>query len=232
MKYSKYSVVIAGSGIAGLYAALKIEQQLDLPDGILLITKSNLGDSNSYYAQGGMVAVLKDNEKDSVDSHIADTLKAGAGLTEFETIKFISENSDKVVRDLLKFGVEFDRDENGNFTLTKEAAHSVRRILHSGGDATGREMEIALCRAVENNKNIQLYENTMAVELLVNNNHECGGLVVYHDDSNEYETIFCHTLVMATGGLGHIYKYTTNPIGATGDGFALCYHAGAILQDI
>lgn len=232
MKYSKYSAVIAGSGIAGLYAALKIEQQLDLPDGILLITKSNLSDSNSYYAQGGMVAVLKDNEKDSVDSHIADTLKAGAGLTEFETIKFISENSDKVVRDLLKFGVEFDRDENGNFTLTKEAAHSVRRILHSGGDATGREMEIALCRAVQNNKNIQLYENTMAVELLVNNKHECGGLVVYHDDSNEYETIFCHTLVMATGGLGQIYKYTTNPLGATGDGLALCYKAGAILQDM
>ena len=232
MKYSKYSAVIAGSGIAGLYAALKIEQQLDLPDGILLITKSNLGDSNSYYAQGGMVAVLKDNENDSVDSHIADTLKAGAGLTEFETVKFISENSDKVVRDLLKFGVEFDCDENGNFTLTKEAAHSVRRILHSGGDATGREMEIALCRAVQNNKNIQLYENTMAVELLVNNKQECGGLVVYHDDSNEYETIFCHTLVMATGGLGQIYKYTTNPLGATGDGFALCYNAGAILQDM
>lgn len=232
MKYSKYSAVIVGSGIAGLYAALKIEQQLDLPDGILLITKSNLSDSNSYYAQGGMVAVLKDNENDSVDSHIGDTLKAGAGLTEFDTIKFISENSDKVVRDLLKFGVEFDRDENGNFTLTKEAAHSVRRILHSGGDATGREMEIALCRAVQNNKNIQLYENTMAVELLVNNKHECGGLVVYHDDSNEYETIFCHTLVMATGGLGQIYKYTTNPLGATGDGFALCYNAGAILQDM
>ena len=86
MKYSKYSAVIVGSGIAGLYAALKIEQLLDLPDGILLITKSELGESNSYYAQGGMVAVLEDNKKDSVESHVTDTLKAGAGLSEPETV--------------------------------------------------------------------------------------------------------------------------------------------------
>ena len=154
MKYSKFSAVIIGSGIAGLYAALKIEQQLQLPNGVLLITKSKLGESNSYYAQGGMVAVLKENENDSVESHVTDTIKAGAGLSELDTIRFISENSDKVVKDLLKFGVEFDRDENGKFTLTKEAAHSVRRILHSGGDATGRKMEIALCQAVKENKNI------------------------------------------------------------------------------
>ena len=106
MKYSKYSVVIVGSGIAGLYAALKIEQQTNLPDGILLITKSKLGESNSRYAQGGMVAVMKDNKADSTESHISDTIKAGAGLSEFNTVKFISENSDSVVKDLLKFGVE------------------------------------------------------------------------------------------------------------------------------
>lgn len=235
MKYSKYSAVVIGSGIAGLYSALKIEQQLDLPDGILLITKSKLGESNSYYAQGGMVAVLKDNEKDSVESHVSDTLKAGAGLSELNTIKFISENSDKVVKDLLKFGVEFDRDENGNFTLTREAAHSVRRILHSGGDATGREMEVALCKALQQNKNINVYENTMAVELLVNDKtgtSVCDGVVVYNEETKEYETVFCQALVMATGGLGQLYKYTTNPVGATGDGFALCYNAGATLQDM
>ena len=159
MKNSKYSAVIIGSGIAGLYSALKIEQQADLPDGLLLITKSKLGESNSYYAQGGMVAVLKENKKDSVESHIKDTIKAGAGLSELDTIKFISENSDKVVHDLLTFGVDFDRDEGGNFTLTKEAAHSVNRILHSGGDATGREIEIALCKAVKENKNINTNKN-------------------------------------------------------------------------
>lgn len=232
MKYSKYSAVVIGSGIAGLYSALKIEQQLDLPDGILLITKSQLGESNSYYAQGGMVAVLKDNKNDSVESHVSDTIKAGAGLSEMDTIKFISENSDKVVKDLLKFGVEFDRDAEGNFTLTKEAAHSVNRILHSGGDATGREMEIALCHTLQKNKNIKVYENTLAVELLLNEDEECGGVVVFNDETKEYETVFCKTLVLATGGLGQLYKYTTNPVGATGDGFALAYKAGAILQDM
>ena len=133
MKYSKYSAVVVGSGISGLYAALKIEQQTNLPDGILLVTKSTLGESNSRYAQGGMVAVLKSNESDSVDSHVVDTIRAGAGLSELSTVKFISESSDKVVEDLLDFGVEFDRDENGELTFTLEAAHSVRRVLHSGG---------------------------------------------------------------------------------------------------
>lgn len=230
MKDSEYSVVIVGSGIAGLYAALKIEQQIGAGQ-ILLVTKSTLGESNSYYAQGGMVAVLKDNPNDSVESHISDTLKAGAGLSEIDTIKFISENSDRVVKDLLTFGVEFDRDENGNFTLTKEAAHSVNRILHSGGDATGREMEIALCNAVKNNQNIKVYENTIAVEIIVNNN-ECGGVILYNDIKKEYEVVNSKVLIMATGGLGQLYKYTTNPVGATGDGFALCYHAGAVLQDM
>lgn len=231
MKYSKYSAVVIGSGIAGLYSALKLEQQLNLPDGILLITKSELGESNSYYAQGGMVAVLKSNKNDSVSSHVADTIKAGAGLSELNTIKFISENSDKVVKDLLTFGVEFDRDENGNFTLTKEAAHSVNRILHSGGDATGREMEIALCHTLQNHKNIKVYENSLAVDLLVEDN-TCDGVVIFHEKNSEYETVYCKTLILATGGLGQLYKYTTNPVGATGDGFALAYNVGAELQDM
>ena len=229
MKQSKYSVVIIGSGISGLYSALKIEQQLDLPDGVLLITKSKLGESNSYYAQGGMVAVLKENKNDSVESHVKDTIKAGAGLGELDTIRFISENSDKVVHDLLTFGVDFDRDENGNFTLTKEAAHSVNRILHSGGDATGREIEVALCKAVKENKNIKLYENKVAVDLLSENN-VCSGVIVYGDDG--YEVINSSAVILATGGLGQLYKYTTNPLGATGDGFALAYRAGATLQDM
>ncbi len=229
MKQTKYSAIVIGSGIAGLYSALKIEQQLNLPDGVLLVTKSKLGESNSYYAQGGMVAVLKDNKNDSVESHISDTIKAGAGLSELETIKFISENSDKVVKDLLTFGVEFDRDENGNFTLTKEAAHSVNRILHSGGDATGRQMEIALCNAVKNNPGITIYENTTAIDLLVKDNN-CHGVILYIN--NEYQAVYSHTVILATGGLGQLYKYTTNPIGATGDGFAIAYRAGAVLQDM
>ena len=231
MKYSKYSAVIIGSGIAGLYSALKIQQQVNLPDGLLLVTKSKLGESNSKYAQGGMVAVMKENKADSTASHISDTIKAGAGLSEFNAVKFISENSDKVVKDLLKFGVEFDRDDNNKFCFTKEAAHGVRRILHSGGDATGRMMEQALCKKVLENENIEIYENTVAVELLVNS-QECRGLIVFNDETQEYETIYSPAVILATGGVGQIYKYTTNPVCATGDGVALAYNAGAVMQDL
>ena len=232
MKYSRYSTVIVGSGIAGLYAALKIEQQTKLPDGILILTKSKLGESNSRYAQGGMVAVLKENKADSTESHISDTIKAGAGLSEFNTVKFISENSDKVIKDLLKFGVEFDRDENNQLCFTREAAHSVRRILHSGGDATGKMIEQALCKKVAENSNIEVYEQTIAVELLVNGNSECKGILVYNDVTGEYETIYASAIILATGGIGQLYKYTTNPVGATGDGLALAYNAGAVMQDM
>lgn len=232
MKYSSYSVVIIGSGIAGLYAALKIEQQAKLPDGILLITKGKLGESNSRYAQGGMVAVLKENKDDSVSSHISDTIRAGAGLSDFNTVKFISENSDTVVKDLLDLGVEFDRDENNKLTFTMEAAHSARRILHAGGDATGRMMEQALSKKVHENSNIDIYEETMAVELLVNSSTECRGVIVYNELTEEYETIYSSAVILATGGVGQLYKYTTNPAGATGDGFALAYNAGAVMQDM
>lgn len=232
MKYSKYSTIIIGSGIAGLYAALKTEQQVKLPDGLLLITKSKLGESNSRYAQGGMVAVMKQNKNDSTASHISDTIKAGAGLSEFNAVKYISEHSDSVVKDLLKFGVEFDRDEDNHLCFTREAAHSVRRILHSGGDATGKMIEQALCKKVAVNENIEVYEQTVAVELLVNSKSECKGVVVFNDITQEYETIYSPCVILATGGIGQLYKYTTNPSGATGDGLALCYNAGAVMQDM
>lgn len=232
MKYSKYSTVIIGSGIAGLYAALKTNQQVNLPEGLLLITKSVLGESNSRYAQGGMVAVLKENKSDSTLSHITDTIKAGAGLSELNTVKFISENSDSVVKDLLKFGVEFDRDENNNLTFTLEAAHSARRILHSGGDATGKMIEKALCKSVREHKNIEIYEKTAAVDLLVNSNGECKGVVVFDEETQSYETIYSPVIILATGGIGQLYKYTTNPKGATGDGIAIAYRAGAVMRDM
>ena len=231
MRYSKYSTIIIGSGIAGLYSALKINEQVKLPDGLLMITKNNLSESNSRYAQGGMVAVMKENKTDSTESHISDTIKAGAGLSEFNTVKFISENSDKVVRDLIRLGVPFDRDENDNLCFTKEAAHSVRRILHSGGDATGRMIEQALCQKVRENKNIDIYEHTDAVELLVSDN-KCSGVIVFNSHTQEYETVYSPVIILATGGIGQLYKYTTNPKGATGDGIALAYNAGAVLQDM
>ena len=232
MKYSKYSAVIVGSGISGLFCALKIAQHTNLPDGLLVITKSNFGESNSRYAQGGIVGVMHQNKEDSVELHVNDTLKAGAGLSEEEIARFISENSDETINDLIDFGVEFDKDENGEIAYTLEAAHSVHRILHAGGDATGSIIEKALCKRTKENPNIDILEHTIATELLINSDSECKGLIVYNSLTDEYETIYSSAIILATGGIGQLYKYTTNPSVATGDGLALAYNAGAILQDM
>ena len=232
MKYSKYSAVIVGSGISGLFCALKLAQQINLPDGILIITKSNFGESNSRYAQGGIVGVMNENKEDSVELHVKDTLKAGAGLSEFDVTKFISENSDEVIKDLINFGVNFDKDEDGNIAYTLEGAHCVRRILHAGGDATGSVIEKTLCRLSKENPNIDILEDTIVTELLIDSDNECKGAIIYNDDTQEYETIYSSAIILATGGIGQLYKYTTNPGVSTGDGVALAYYAGAILQDL
>ena len=232
MKYSEYSVVVIGSGAAGLYSALKISQQIELPDGILLLTKSNLGESNSMYAQGGIVGVLHQNPADTVESHVNDTLNAGAGLNDVSAVEYISQASDEVVNDLMDCGVNFDKDSNGNLTFTLEAAHSMRRILHAGGDATGKGITEALCRRVNEDENITVVQNSIAVEALVDSDQECKGVIVYNELTGEHEIVYTSALVLATGGLGQLYKYTTNPDGATGDGIDLAYNAGAIIQDI
>lgn len=232
MKYSEYSVVIVGSGAAGLYAALKISQQTNLPEGVLLLTKSYLGNSNSLYAQGGIVGVLHQNPEDCVEKHVEDTLTAGAGLSDRSTVEYISEASDEVINDLIENGVDFDRNADGELTFTLEAAHSIRRILHAGGDATGRGITEALCREVRADENIVVMENAVAAELLVDSDQECKGVIVYNELTGEHEIVYTSALVLATGGLGQLYKYTTNPDGATGDGIDLAYNAGAIIQDM
>ena len=232
MKYSKYSAIVVGSGISGLFCALKLAQSINMPDGVLVITKSSFGESNSRYAQGGIVGVMNNNENDSVELHVQDTLKAGAGLSEYDTTKFISENSNDVINDLIEYGVEFDKDENGKITYTLEGAHSVNRILHAGGDATGRVIEQTLCKRVKENSNIDILEDTIVTELLTNSDGECKGVIIYNDDTKEYETIYSSATILACGGIGQLYKYTTNPTVATGDGIALAYGAGAILQDL
>ena len=232
MKYSEYSVVVIGSGAAGLYSALKISQQINLPEGLLLITKSSLGESNSKYAQGGIVGVVHQNPEDNVSLHVEDTLKAGAGLSRKATTEYISAVSDEVLNDLISNGVNFDRDENGNLTFTLEAAHSMKRILHSGGDATGKGITEALAEAVRKDENIHIMENSMAVELLINSDKVCKGAIIFNELTGEHEIVYTSALILATGGVGQVYKYTTNPSGATGDGIALAYEAGAIIQDM
>lgn len=232
MKYSEYSVVIVGSGAAGLYAALKLSQEIELPDGILLVTKSGLGESNSLYAQGGIVGVIHQNPEDSVNCHVQDTLKAGAGLCDAKAVEYISSASDEVINDLISGGVKFDRDSTGELTFTLEAAHSIKRILHSGGDATGRGITEALRQKVLEDDNITVIENSMAVELLVDSDKECKGAILYNELTEEHEIVYTSALVLATGGVGQLYQYTTNPEGATGDGIDLAYNAGAVIQDM
>lgn len=232
MKHSEYSAVVIGSGAAGLYAALKLSQQISLPDGILLITKQKLGESNSKYAQGGIVGVVHQNQVDSVESHVSDTLKAGAGLSDERVVEYISKASDSVINDLIELGVEFDKDKNGNINFTLEAAHSFRRILHVGGDATGKGITSTLAQRVLEDSNITVIEHSMAVELLVNNDNECKGIILYNELTGEHEIVYTSATILASGGFGQVYKYTTNPDCATGDGVDLAYQAGAVMQDM
>lgn len=232
MKHTKYSAVIVGSGIAGLYAAIKLQREVNLPNGLLIITKTQLIESNSKYAQGGMVCVLPENKLDSCTLHIEDTIKAGAGLTDKKVAEFISQKSAEVVKELQNFGVDFDRDENNQLKFTKEAAHSVNRILHAGGDATGFCIENALVKYLMAQKNVTIYEQTLAVEILKDSKHTVKGLITYNYNDNEYEVIETPAVVLATGGVGQLYKYTTNPDITTGDGIALAYRAGAIVKDM
>lgn len=236
MKHSTYSVIIVGSGIAGLYAAIKLSETMHLSDGILLLTKSQLAECNSRYAQGGIVGVLPENKADSISLHIADTIKAGCGLCDFNVVKFISENSNRAIKDLMKYGVEFDRNDKKQLNFTLEGAHSVRRILHVGGDATGYGIEKALVNKVKNDpaiaSNITIYEQTLAIDLLVDSKNNCRGVISFNDLTKEYETVYAPITILATGGTGQVYKYTTNPSVTTGDGLALGIRANAKIKDM
>ncbi len=230
MKVTQKSYIIIGSGIAGLYTAIRLSEKTD--KDILLITKSDLRESNSRYAQGGIVGVMPDNRDDSIDLHVEDTLKAGAGLSDKEVARFISEKSAEVIYDLIKYGVKFDRSKDNKIQFTLEGAHSQRRILHSGGDATGKNIELTLSDVVEKIPNIQSYRKTMAVDLLVDAQEVCRGVIVYNENTREYETIYSSAVIIATGGIGQVYSNTTNPSIATGDGIAIAYRAGATVQNM
>ena len=231
MKLYNYSTVIIGSGISGLYTALKISENPNIQGDILLVTKSSIGESNSRYAQGGIVAVLPSNTADSIELHVKDTLKSGAGLTSFEVATEISKSSAEAIDNLIQYGVKFDKDDdNKNFSITLEGAHSARRILHSGGDATGRGIETALVEKVKQNKKIKVLENTFATELIKDNENKIRGVVLFNN--NEYSIVYSSAIVLATGGLGQIFEYTTNPKIATADGISLALEAGAILQNM
>lgn len=229
MKKCFSNVIIIGGGIAGLFAALKIA---NTGKTVLLVTKSHLGESNTRYAQGGIVAVMDNNKPDSIELHVNDTICAGAGLSCKDVAKFVSQTSQNAINDLIDYGVPFDKDNNGNLSFTVEAAHSVRRILHSGGDATGKMIEQTLCARIKENSLITVWEKSSAIELLLDKSNNCSGAIIFKEENNENIAVFSDATVIASGGIGQLYSNTTNPTVATGDGIALAYRASAVLNDM
>lgn len=225
----KYSAIVVGSGISGLYAAIKIAENENCKN-ILLVTKAKMDESNSRYAQGGIVGVLKSNPMDSVKLHVEDTLKAGNGLVDKEVVTQISEMSGLVIEDLIKNGINFDKNDDNSFSMTLEGAHSVNRILHAGGDGTGIIMESVLAIQVLKNSKITMVENTLVTKILLNKEHEAIGVEIFQN--GEHKKITAGAVILATGGAGQIFSQTTNPKVATADGHAVGLICGAILQDM
>ena len=220
---NRYDYIIVGSGIAGLYTALLAKEQ----GSVLIITKGSIDDCNTKYAQGGIAAAIGRN--DSVGLHFQDTIAAGDGLCDEEAVRILADEAPDRITDLVNLGVPFDTLD-GEIDLTMEAAHSVPRILHAGGDATGEHIEVTLSNRVRSSK-IQVLEDSLATEILV----EKGTVKEVRTldcRTGSIEEIECRFLILATGGAGQLYKFNTNSDIATGDGIALAFNTGAEIVDM
>lgn len=214
-------VIIIGSGIAGLIAAVEASVTCD----VTLVTKANLAESNTHYAQGGIAAVMFND--DTISSHIDDTMSAGAGLCWKPAVDVLCSQGPDAINELVRLGVDFDQTTHG-FARGLEAAHSHARILHVGGDATGAGISNALVRAVKERVR-EIREHTFLVDIIVEGNR-----VVAVDllDVGGIKRVQTDALVLATGGAGQLYRHTTNPAVTTGDGVAAAFRAGALLADV
>jgi len=223
MKTNYCDYIVVGSGIAGLYIALLAIER----GSVLILTKGNIDDCNTRYAQGGIaVAMGKD---DSPQLHFEDTISAGAGLSDAESVRILTDEAADCIADLIKFGVPFDTLD-GEITLTREAAHSISRVMHAGGDATGEHIEVTLSRQVRSTP-VKVLENCLASEILVRNGRIIG-VKALDCRTGSVEEYHCQYLILATGGAGKLFKYTTNSDVVTGDGIALAFEAGAEISDI
>jgi L-aspartate oxidase len=219
----QYDYVIVGSGIAGLYTALLANKQ----GSVLIITKGSIDDCNTKYAQGGIAAAIGKN--DSPETHFKDTVAAGDGLCNTEAVRILVNEAPARIADLVNFGVPFDT-VNGEVALTREAAHSASRILHAGGDATGEHIEVTLSEQTRSSK-IQVLEDCLATEILVAKG-AIKGVKALDCHTGSIEEFGCRSLILATGGAGQLYKYSTNSDIATGDGIVLAFNAGAEIVDM
>lgn len=224
MQIKHFDTIVIGSGLAGLAAAYHASQY----GTVAVITKSQLDTSNSYYAQGGIASVMSEN--DSFDLHIHDTLVAGRGLCDHDAVDILVKEGQARVKELIELGMEFDR-ENGEFVLGLEGGHSKRRILHAGGDATGKALTCFVLKKVLEQPAIQSFEYTAAVKLLVEDG-QCRGVQAIDFVSGENIVFSARATIMATGGLSRVYDRSTNPHTATGDGIAMAYQAGAEIADV
>src|SRR5215471_13499011 len=228
MSTQSFDFLVLGSGIAGLSFALKVA-----PRGrVAVITKKNSAESNTNYAQGGIAAVT--SKEDSFESHVRDTLEAGAGLCREAAVRTIVEEGPARILELIELGMRFTEREVPNTSgareldLGREGGHSKRRILHAK-DVTGREIERALLAAVAATPNIQIFENHIAIDLITTQklgqagDNRCVGVHVLDKQRSVVETFAAPVTVLATGGCGKVYLYTTNPDIATGDGVAMAY---------
>ncbi|MFO1251598.1 MAG: L-aspartate oxidase [Inhella sp.] len=220
-------VVIIGAGLAGLTVALHLADRMP----VLVLAKRELGEAATAWAQGGIVGVL--GSDDSIDSHVRDTADAGAGLVDEATARFIAERSAAAVEWLVGQGVPFTQDDAGplGLHLTREGGHAVRRIAHAA-DATGKAIHDALLAKAAAHPNIQLRQRWMAVDLITSRHLKreettrCYGVYALDIDSGRVDTVAAQAVVLATGGAGKVYRYTTNPDTATGDGVAMAWRAG------
>jgi L-aspartate oxidase len=224
--------LVLGSGIAGLSAALELAEF----GSVVLVTKKETVTSNTNHAQGGIAAVM--SPLDSFDSHVADTLEAGAGLCDEEIVRLVVGEGPERIRALMARGVEFTR-AGEELSLGLEGGHSKRRVLHAG-DLTGREIERALVAAVESHPRIEVFENHVAVDLITEHRpaksgrglNRCLGAYVLEPASGRVESFAARVTLLATGGAGKVYLYTSNPDIASGDGMAMAYRAGAELRNL
>ncbi len=216
--------LLIGAGIAGLRAAIEAAEHCN----VIIVCKDTVKNSNTAKAQGGIASVL--NKTDTFESHITDTLNTGCGICDEGIVDSVVRQGPGLIEQLLRWGTEFDLID-GHIATTLEGGHSCPRVAHAHGDETGRIITEALIKKVGQNSNIRILENFYAIDLLTNDDNKCIG-IVGHDNHRGHQIIWAANTILATGGAGRLYRETTNPKVATGDGIAMAYRAGAVLQDL